>query len=464
MSVILVTYISKTVTEEEWAPVYEEVKKLGVAFNLGFRKEIEISGIKTICFVPSEEVESETYLDLEYREEYIIDGDLESYRIGERVTIPKNIAFNEKSIEDPIQQELMGERIPDECKSAVVFSVNTHGEPYHLYLTAIATLLEHRFKDKIYVYGDVDREDCKDAVILLKEVLDEDIEILSNCDAKRFCKRIMKTSVSQVEQLTFLYNMCLAVYNVDYGDVLRENFDDAVLDEFFKEQFKRNEHEMIVFLLLGFSLEKLCFLVSEVNKEEPLFCLKMIKVLADDSDFVNLKLGYSKDFVKKKLINAFGKYCDVNQIFEESINSKQKKSFHFDRSKIEKYDISEYAEARKYKKGYTLHPELEKDIGKSLRVLIGFTNNEKYTELMNDTSYSRCVWLSKMNRYLLLRKEHWEKIYKDIQENDESFRRYYPAFVTKAGNENLQDFLRALLINDEFYSYSIELMNKYSEN
>lgn len=52
-----------------------------------------------------------------------------------------------------------------------------------------------------------------------------------------------------------------------------------------------------------------------------------------------------------------------------------------------------------------------------------------------------------------MRDKDWEKIFADIEENKESFGRYYPLFRVRIESDGLMDMSIALLINDDLYAY-----------
>ena len=51
----------------------------------------------------------------------------------------------------------------------------------------------------------------------------------------------------------------------------------------------------------------------------------------------------------------------------------------------------------------------------------------------------------------------------DIEENKESFGRYYPLFRVRIESDGLMDMSIALLINDDLYAYSKELAEQEEE-
>ena len=76
---------------------------------------------------------------------------------------------------------------------------------------------------------------------------------------------------------------------------------------------------------------------------------------------------------------------------------------------------------------------------------------------MEGTEKSCCEWLVEQNRFFLIRDEHWEKVFDDIEKDINSFSRYYGLFRAKLDTTSLVDMCTALMINDELYAFSRRL-------
>ena len=110
-----------------------------------------------------------------------------------------------------------------------------------------------------------------------------------------------------------------------------------------------------------------------------------------------------------------------------------------------------------------MRPVLMKSLGGSRKFLDTALEEEEFSELMEEDSRRRCEWLIEQNRYFLMRDKDWEKIFADIEENKESFGRYYPLFRVRIESDGLMDMSIALLINDDLYAYSKELAEQEEE-
>ena len=72
---------------------------------------------------------------------------------------------------------------------------------------------------------------------------------------------------------------------------------------------------------------------------------------------------------------------------------------------------------------------------------------------MKKSAKERCEWLAEQNKYLLIRKTDWEKIFTDIEKNDLTFARYYPMVRVKMETNNLVYMVMSFVLNDELYQY-----------
>ena len=86
-----------------------------------------------------------------------------------------------------------------------------------------------------------------------------------------------------------------------------------------------------------------------------------------------------------------------------------------------------------------------------------FYNNliteEYYEELVKKSAVERCEWLVQQNKSLLIRDKDWDKIFGDIEENEEVFARYYPMVRVRVNSRDVQYLVCAIVLNDELYSF-----------
>ena len=150
----------------------------------------------------------------------------------------------------------------------------TQGEPYHMYLLAIACLIEARLGEKAFVYGDITRGQCRKAVEMANEYLDTPIDIPARCDMDRFAKRVAKLPLSASEQLAVFERLYLGTLDGELGEYMRSIYSEGACDEYWKKRFDgcqigsgRFDGLIHKYLLLGFDLEKLCYLTDHMDKD-----------------------------------------------------------------------------------------------------------------------------------------------------------------------------------------------------
>ena len=81
---------------------------------------------------------------------------------------------------------------------------------------------------------------------------------------------------------------------------------------------------------------------------------------------------------------------------------------------------------------------------------------------MSKTHYDRCQFLVNNNQRLLLRKDDWLHIFGELENDKSSYKRYYP-MVRVIANGDLQNMVRAFVLNDEFYDYCKNLIKEAAE-
>lgn len=150
----------------------------------------------------------------------------------------------------------------------------SQGEPYHIYLLAIACLIEARLGNKAFVHGDITSGQCKKAVDLANAYLSEPIDVPDQCDIERHWKRVSALPISESEQLEMFIGTFLGSKNAMFGEFVRTHYTENETHAYWKKRFGRYSFNMIggskaisQYLLWGFNLQELCGLVQLVDKE-----------------------------------------------------------------------------------------------------------------------------------------------------------------------------------------------------
>ena len=369
MGIFINLSISTSVTEDEWADVYKETLRLVDALPLAEERTLPIRGIQTTCLAKTKEREEQYgWNDEKTRTGWAADGDYVTLRGAERYYLPRDLVTDESF--DPDAPDAMLSRVPayldyDWNDSRFqqyyrLWGAKTQGEPYHIYLLSVACLIVSRLGPKAYVYGDITKGQCRRAVELANEHLDEKIDIPDQCYPQKLLQRVKNIPFTETEKLKTFMGLYLGNKDAAFGDKAREYFSEKAFDEYWKTRFGYYEittygfsDTLFDYLLWGFDIDRLArfvpFYDKEGNAHYDIFVRKImdsklhlkekdledyVKIDQEDGElygvstlFAQFALGGAKnrkvgryipiEEIRKSLISAVGDKCDVNKIIEE---------------------------------------------------------------------------------------------------------------------------------------------------
>jgi len=170
---------------------------------------------------------------------------------------------------------------------------------------------------------------------------------------------------------------------------------------------------------------------------------QLVDSLGDKCDVEGIIDNYLKDKAKKQQdgeIDVFAKLNDFHDEFNKSLAENEKK-----------YDVSSTEYFILFQKGDSVSPKFLA----SLKNVIAFyktgINEPRFAELAQGSYEDKCRYLEKENRALTLMDFEWQHIFDDIRDNPKSFERYYPMVRLEINHRIIHDFLRAYVVNDDFY-------------
>ncbi len=282
MGIYIYLQISHSVTKEEWEKVYEETLQLVEAFPLAERKKVKCKGIDTVCLVKTKE-QKKVFSDYWDRKEEVVGwwtiGDYETMSTAEDYCLQRDLIKDDKINADATDillgqfLEWDGEDVSPYCY--YLWGNKTQGEPYHIYLLAIACLIESRLKGKVLVNGDITRGQCKKAVQLANRYLFKPIDIPDICDIQRLAERVSKFPISESKQLEALEHFYLGTKDKEFGKCIRNVFSEEAFNNYWKNRLKKSyigtigfSRDIKEYFLWGFDLQKLCSLVNFAKKED----------------------------------------------------------------------------------------------------------------------------------------------------------------------------------------------------
>lgn len=275
--------ISDSLTQEEWETVYEETLQLVQTFPLADVRSVPIKGIPVHSLVPTREQKeigrwNRGKIDLGWSAV----GDYETMMTAEDYYLPRKLVDDRKTVPDGKDALLgiicddMDEDWDDSPykKFYALWRNKTQGRPYHLYLLAIACLIQARLGKKAFVYGDITRGQCRKAVEMANEHLSTPIDLPDQCDMKRFFRRVSDLPLSKKQQLTVFVKFYMGTQDAEFGTFLRNAYSGEACDAYWHDTFQECvfgttgfEDSISNYLLWGFDLEKLCHFVSDKNAD-----------------------------------------------------------------------------------------------------------------------------------------------------------------------------------------------------
>ncbi len=370
MGVSIHLAISHSVTREEWADVYEETLQLVKRFPLAERREVPVRGIPTMCLVRTKEREYQRgWTREEFARGWFADGDYERVRTAEEYFLPRDLVSKDQYDRDAPDALLesaldyLGGYDRNDSRfyrNYSLWGAKTQGEPYHMYLLAIACLIESRLGQKAYVYGDITKGQCERAVRMANEHLDRAIHAPDRCDKDRLLNRINDIPLSETEKLELFTGMYLGREDAEFGKTVREHFSEQACDEYWGRRFHLYQVTMVGFdnaladyLLWGFDLERMCLFISFQDEKGDTHyeqfirkvmdtklhhrekdCTDLLKTDPDDEEPYGIETLFAQlvfmgarnkkvdryipiDKIRLALSRAIGNLCPVDEIIDE---------------------------------------------------------------------------------------------------------------------------------------------------
>ena len=224
MGIYLRLSISKSVSKEEWQKVYDETLQLAKALKLAETRKVLCRDIETTCLVLVEEYEMDSFWEcMDKRIGWWAEGDYNSMRTAEAFYMPQNLVKDD-AVEIDAGDAMLA-AIPLHMRDGKkweqtykIWGNKTQGEPYHIYLLAIACVIEARLKEKAFVHGDITREQCKLAVDFANIYLKEPIDLPDRCDMTRLYKRVSKLPLSDKEKISVFEKLYLGTQEAEFGE------------------------------------------------------------------------------------------------------------------------------------------------------------------------------------------------------------------------------------------------------
>lgn len=534
MGVCIQLTLSKSITQKEWESVYEETLQLVNEFPLVcIQKNVECRGINVMCLVKT--VEKERIYgrnDEIHSMEWTAAGDSVTLRVAENYTLERNLIKEEIPDAGDAILGLLPFYLPEPDRYGMdnpicdnvyrKWGEKTQGEPYHIYMVAIGCLIEERLGEKAFLYGDITRAQCVEAVKLANQCLKEPIGIPIQCDMEGFYKRVDRLPLTEEEKMFVFEQLYLGTKNAGFGKFLRRNFSEDACNSYWRTRFNHNFlRYMQEYLLWGFDLEWLCGFADELVQKGKVDyekfvarimdaklhlkeknCEDVLKINQDEARpysvatlFAQVIFGGASnkkvdryipvEEIRNSLRRGLQGKCEVDNLIdaylakeaeegevhvslEDSPEDKkaaarkdtaetfrqliEQKREEMNREAYE-YDIYKYQDLLQFERGNTITPKIEGFLKQLAAFCAGLLEEEEYKSLMEKEPIVRCKWLEEENGAVLIRDRDWEKIFEDVEKNENSFARYYPLMRLNLNNDAAYYAAIALLVNDDLYAY-----------
>lgn len=515
MGVYISLHASNKVNPAQWEKAYEETLILVDKFNFIEIQKLKKFNQEYFAAVQSKEREDSDGIGWRTNGEGVYMATAEDFFLPRKIDKPnQNDKYCDPLMYILAQNGIIDFESPYIRKLSILWDSKTQGQPYHTGLLAIACLLDDRLNGDVVCGSDITYGQCKHAVEIVNKILKKKIGMPLRCRIEDLYKRVRQLPIEKEQMLDAFAVTYLGIKDEQYYKFVEEHFSDEEQYSFFKEKMNCRNLGTISFanclqeiLSYNIPITKVCSLFLEtppekrrLEKEDPFKyfieliletnihlpekdmrnCLKVDESTAEtmciEKLFASFLLMGARnrsvaryiplDNLKAQLVEALGNKCDVCKIIDNYLEKQGKKkekractilndAHDAVNKKIEeeqeKYDIARTEDYIFFANGDSIAPSILKIIKKTVKFYKDTLDEPRFAELMQADYKERCRYLEMQNRYIKLMNFTWNKIFDDIRDNPESFKRYYPMVRIEVNKSNTHDFIRAYVANDYFY-------------
>lgn len=509
--------IPSKISKEEWEEVYKETLELIKAYPFADVKADYIDDIERIFLDRSEEkIEKDGDKEIRY---WRTCGDLESKRTAEYFTIYNDLSkyrySGDKNIDDIL--ELYLEDDIDGVRS--IFSAKTQGEKYHLYILAIACLIESRFKGMAVVHGDITKEQAEIAIIWANGILKKPIYLPVRTDYKELVLRV-KGLVGKEAVLDRFMSLKIGENEEELNKFIGENFPKEEVNKYYIAELKEYytspgqlgaKKILINYLNWGYSLEELSDLYCHNEDGSRFSGIDFVKAIADTWLFIPVRdrecmnrLNKSPDNPSKVyhqfgsmflnmgflgrlnnkyipleegldiLNNKFPDVQDIRKIIEDkneeiigSLKNMGNELNQISENVKELYEdkiISDFDNLMYYSPEYKLSDKIERSVVRVKEFALDTVQNDnRLAEMLKKFDREGYItYLIRMTEKanLLLSQEAWKWI---EEVNDVAIYKILVGIASTSGSGNVRNIQIAVFENREFFNEYIMSRNKENE-
>ena len=508
--------IPAKIDADEWESVYEETLLLLQEYD--FMDKIvdkEEYDYKWIYTTRSKERQFSSYDD---RLGWHTFGDMTTMKRAENFILLRDLSYydrfrKETNCDDVLiarinWQSQMSEEIQDLTVGNInVFDAKTQGYPYHMYVLAIACLIESRFPQYAYVSGDVTKAQMQKAIEWANSILKKPVNLTERANNDKLLKRLEAQLEVEYSKLQAFFDLTINQEDKELGDFIKNHFSTAAVKKYYTARMKSYELGQIGFgnylknyLKLDLDLEMLCNLcildedgcnydaasfvervlkfinknektkedginldINDADSEAPetvdsLFGKSFLKMSGlSNSVKIDITLEEAKEIFKKNLNHL----CDPEKIYNEVLSSDDEVEINNevlemmekvkDETQKQEYDIEDLDDLMLWEPGETIHPGVEKILAK-IKDFVENSVSEGDMRFDDHSKLDRMRLLMQNNKYFYLSKNTWEFIEKNI-DRQYIYDRVMALFTIKATNESINKTCKAILNNLDLFNY-----------
>ena len=501
--------ISNSVTQEEWTKVYEESLALANKINLADWGKFYYKGIRHYAYCKVKE-QTEKEFDKE-KHFWQASSDYQYLNTGDVFRLKREIDNYDENAAPAILEQL---HLSTDVRSKICENqikkrcLRIFRDTYYIKLLAILCFMESKLKEKIFIHGDFDIQDCEKAVKIINNNLDDQIELPARCCFTRLFSIVRKIDISDEEKIYLMEKTYLGNINFNYKKLIEESFGKETLNNFWKYRFKENEigsynfqQALESYFSYGLAFKDLINYIQINNtKEDYLKLLKSIIEAENNRNRYSRNVGISRDpkndivhgfslgfrhslfgpdttdafifknFTIDNYVNELSKYLgsqiDVRNFLLENIKVEDEVSFEnrlreychkdsyviFDGEKD--YDIFLPQDLIYYKIGDRIAPYLLDKIQNVEKNIKSKLEDKEFKEISQKETIDQIYELIDINYQFPVRDIDWVHAIDYFNTHSDALERYYPLFCIQLESiRPIEEITKAIFINDAFFEF-----------
>ena len=503
--------ISKSVTQKEWDKVYKETLVLADKLDLANWEKFYYKGVRAYAYCKVKEQTKDEFGKKSHFwlacGEYIYMTEGEYFRLEKEIDDYNENAGPAILWEIAAEEPAFSRQFDDQIGT---YTRRTWGGAYFIRLLAILCFIESKLKEKFYIYGDIDKRACENAIKYANKYLKKPIGLPARCDCNRLYDIVKTIEISDEKKIFLMEKAYLGEIDLKYKRFIEDHFDKKVIKNFWKTRFKDSsiddydfETKLNAYLSYGFDFKDLFSYITFKNeKEEYLKFLELIIEIENNKDRFSRAIGLSRDpkdnnvtgfswefrlslfgpkaldlskpFIfdeyVKELSKYFGEQIDVKSFLKEKIKEEDEDSHILRLKKYcnednyylfkgeEKYDILFSNELMYYKTGDKIAPYLMKDIKAAIKSNKNRLSDKEFKEISKKEITEQIYELIDLKHQFPVRDIDWFHAIDYFNSHSDALERYYPLFRMKMDFFSSDEGIaKALFLNDEFYEFSKSL-------